>query len=166
MSTDQFNPGNQVPPIPTPDSHRHGYEPNQEQHYQQKHTRAPQESQQYQQPYNRQYASPQGQYPGHNATYGQPPVNPYMPAPQQNAGNPLGTTGFVLAIISIFTGWIPYVGWLVWLLALIFSAIGVTRRPRGLATAGLIIAIGLLLLLIVLIAIIGLAAFSTLTYLD
>jgi len=68
--------------------------------------------------------------------------------PQQN--NPMGVAGFVLAVISVFCGWIPFFGWIVWLLAVIFSAIGLTNKPRGLAVAGIIICI-LPLLLIVLV---------------
>lgn len=34
--------------------------------------------------------------------------------------NGLGTAGFVLALIALFLGWIPFLGWIVWLLGLIF----------------------------------------------
>ena len=37
--------------------------------------------------------------------------------------NGLGTAGFVLALIGIFLGWIPVLGWLVWFLGVIFSII-------------------------------------------
>ena len=58
--------------------------------------------------------------------------------------NGLGTAGFVLALIALFLGWI------VWLLGLIFSACGMFKAPRGLAIAGLVISlIGVILLLAV-----------------
>lgn len=64
--------------------------------------------------------------------------------------NGLGTAGFVLALIALFLGWIPVLGWIVWLLGLIFSACGVSKVPRGLAIAGLVISlIGVILLLFV-----------------
>lgn len=64
--------------------------------------------------------------------------------------NGLGTAGFVLALIALFLGWIPFLGWIVWLLGLIFSACGMFKAPRGLAIAGLVISlIGVILLLAV-----------------
>lgn len=64
--------------------------------------------------------------------------------------NGLGTAGFVLALIALFLGWIPVVGWIMWLLGLIFSACGVFKAPRGLAIAGLVITLlGMILLLAV-----------------
>lgn len=64
--------------------------------------------------------------------------------------NGLGTAGFVLALIALFLGWIPVVGWIMWLLGLIFSACGVFKAPRGLAIAGLVISLlGMILLLVV-----------------
>jgi hypothetical protein len=59
-----------------------------------------------------------------------------QPAPQ---GNALGTAGLVLAIISLFLGWIPVLGWLLWFLAALFSFLGLFRMPQGRAIAGLII---------------------------
>ena len=64
--------------------------------------------------------------------------------------NGLGTAGVVLALIALFLGWIPFLGWIVWLLGLIFSACGMFKAPRGLAIAGLVISlIGVILLLAV-----------------
>lgn len=59
-------------------------------------------------------------------------VNAHAPA----QGNGLGVTGFVLALLGIFLFWVPFLGWLLWVLGLIFSAIGVFKTPRGLAIAG------------------------------
>lgn len=70
-----------------------------------------------------------------------------QPAPRSNG---LGTAGFVLALIALFLGWIPVVGWIMWLLGLIFSACGIFKAPRGLAIAGLVISLlGMILLLVV-----------------
>ena len=67
------------------------------------------------------------------------------------ASNAIGTAGFIIALVTIFLFWIPVLGWILWLLGLIFSGIGVTRKPKGLAIAGLVISlIGLILLIVVL----------------
>ncbi|MBW7954486.1 hypothetical protein H3C61_01605 [Candidatus Gracilibacteria bacterium] len=67
---------------------------------------------------------------------------PYQKVAIQNVvqeSNGLATAGFVLALINLFISWIPAIGQILWLLAFIFSFIGVFKRPRGLAIAGLII---------------------------
>lgn len=66
------------------------------------------------------------------------------------ASNAMGTAGFIIALVTIFLFWIPVLGWILWLLGLIFSGIGVTRKPKGLAIAGLVISlIGLILLIVI-----------------
>ncbi|HSH52784.1 MAG TPA: hypothetical protein VK982_13750 [Bacteroidales bacterium] len=79
----------------------------------------------------------------------------------ENKKNGVGVAGFVLALIAIFLGWVPVLGWIVWLLGLILSFAGVFKKPRGLAIAGLVISlIGIILLLTVFGAILGgMAAF-------
>lgn len=73
--------------------------------------------------------------------------------------NGIGTAGFVLSIIAIFLGWIPFLGWLIWLLGLILSFAGMFKNPKGLAIAGLIISfIGIILLIAVFGALLGTAA--------
>jgi hypothetical protein len=75
--------------------------------------------------------------------------------------NGLGVAGFVLALIAIILGWVPVLGWIIWLLGLIFSAIGIFRKPKGFAIAGLAISlIGLVLLVVVFGAVLGAAALS------
>ena len=54
---------------------------------------------------------------------------------QNEKSNGIGTTGFVLALIALFSGWVPFLDWIIWLLGLIFSAVGVFREPKGLAIA-------------------------------
>ena len=68
----------------------------------------------------------------------------------QKKSNGIGTAGFVLALLGLFLSWVPFLGWLLWLLGVVFSAIGVFRVPRGLAIAGLCIRfIGLIILILV-----------------
>ena len=59
----------------------------------------------------------------------------------QNNSNGLGTAGFVLAIIYLFTCRIPVVSFVIWSLGALFSFIGMFKSPRGLAIAGFIISI-------------------------
>jgi len=49
----------------------------------------------------------------------------------------------------LFFGWVPFFGWILWLLGLVFSVIGVFKKPKGFAIAGLVISlIGILFLYI------------------
>lgn len=79
---------------------------------------------------------------------------------EEKKSNGIGTAGFVLALIALFLGWIPFIGWIIWILGLIFSFIGVFKPPRGLAIAGLIISFIGIILLIVIFGAIGVAAMS------
>ncbi|GAB1405536.1 hypothetical protein MASR1M74_27170 [Lentimicrobium sp.] len=73
--------------------------------------------------------------------------------------NGIGTAGFVLALLAIFLGWVPILGWLIWLTGLILSFVGIFKEPKGLAIAGLVISlIGIILLLTVFGALLGGAA--------
>ena len=92
--------------------------------------------------------------------YNQPPRQQWQPAPAQQTmpqNNPMGVAGFVLSLITTVIGWVPYVGWLIWLLAVVFSAIGMGKKPRGLAVAGLIISVVLPVLLIVAVITLGIS---------
>ena len=75
---------------------------------------------------------------------------------QESKSNGIGTAGFVLALIALFLGWIPILGWILWILGLILSFVGIFKKPKGLAIAGLVISLLGLILLIFIIA--GLAA--------
>ena len=66
---------------------------------------------------------------------------------QERKGNGLGTAGFVLALIAVFLGWIPILGWIIWFLGLILSFAGIFKSPRGLAIAGLVLSLIDLILL-------------------
>lgn len=60
------------------------------------------------------------------------------PTPQRND---MGTTGFVLALLSVVLTWVPILNIVLWALGLFFSilALGKANSQRGLALAGLII---------------------------
>ncbi len=78
---------------------------------------------------------------------------------QEKKSNGVGTAGFVLALIAIFLGWVPVLGWIIWVLGLILSFVGVFKTPKGMAIAGLVISlIGIILLLTVFGALLGGAA--------
>ncbi len=59
----------------------------------------------------------------------------------------MATAGFVLALLTVFLGWIPVLGWIMWVLGLVFSIIGLSKASklggagRGLAIAGLVISL-------------------------
>ncbi|ALU25442.1 hypothetical protein [Myroides odoratimimus] len=74
---------------------------------------------------------PQQGYNQQQAYY--PPVVPEK--------NNLGLAGFILSIVAILLFWLPFINGICWLLGLIFSAIGVFRKPKGLAIAGLVISL-------------------------
>ncbi len=69
--------------------------------------------------------------------------------------NGMGIAGFVMSFITLFFGWIPFFGWVAWVLSLVFSFIGVFKRPRGLAIAGLILSIVGLIFIVFLYALIA-----------
>lgn len=104
------------------------------------------------------------------SSVGQGSVNQPNPAVQQvvvsTAGtgssvNVCGAIGMTLAIL-LFVVWIPGVGLaLTWLVALVFSIIGVCRPNKGMAIAGLIITV-LLLLIGIISLILGLSFMSSL----
>ena len=57
----------------------------------------------------------------------------------EKKGNGLGTAGFVCALLGLLLCWVPVLDWILWILGLIFSFIGVFKAPRGLAIAGLVL---------------------------
>lgn len=94
------------------------------------------------------------------AQYQQPPMQPgfqQMPyAPEQpKQVNGLGIAGFVCALCAAVFSWIPILNWILWIVGLVLSGIGVTKQPKGLAIAGLVIS---LVSLVLIIAIIGCVA--------
>jgi len=75
----------------------------------------------------------------------------------------MGTAGFVLSLVSVFIGWVPLIGWLIWILSVIFSFIGLFRQPRGLAIAGVIISLVLIPMIVTLL--VALDAFTSAMFL-
>ena len=77
----------------------------------------------------------------------------------EKKSNGIGTAGFVIALVAIFVGWAPVLGWILWFLGLVLSFVGIFKEPRGLAIAGLVVSlIGIILILTVFSAILGGAA--------
>lgn len=92
-----------------------------------------------------------------NPTNGQQTIIIQNGDSKQNQSNGIGTAGFVLALIGLFLGWVPILGLIIWVLGLILSGVGVTREPKGLAIAGLVISLIQLIILIFVIGAIGAA---------
>lgn len=64
--------------------------------------------------------------------------------------NGIGTAGFVLALIGLILCWVPVLNWILWILGVVFSIIGVFKKPKGLSIAGLVISfIGIIVMLTV-----------------
>ena len=67
----------------------------------------------------------------------------------EKKSNGVGIAGFVLALCALFFSWTPGLNWILWALGLILSLVGIFRKPKGLAIAGLIIScLGLILLIV------------------
>lgn len=94
--------------------------------------------------------------------------NPNHPQPAMMSkpqGNGLAVAGFVCALLSVVLFWLVVVNFILWVLGLVFSAVGLSRSKKlglphkGLAIAGLVIALvpGVILVFIVFIAVIAAA---------
>lgn len=130
-----WTPAGQIPelapylqqPMAQPLQQQQPYQqPYQQQAYQQPQYQQPQQqfAQQYQQQYPQQY--PQSVY-----------------EPERKSKNVPGLLGFIFSLVSITTIWIPFIHILAWILlipAFILSIIGIFKRSKGLAIAGLAIA--------------------------
>lgn len=69
---------------------------------------------------------------------------------QTDRTNVYGAIGLVVSILMLVV-WIPFVGtFLMWLVALVFSILGLNRQPKGLAIAGLVICIVLFVMFLAL----------------
>lgn len=74
----------------------------------------------------------------------------------QSQSNGIGTAGFIVTILAIILCWIPILGQILWFLGLIFSFVGIFKKPKGLAIAGLVISlIGLMVFIIITVAFAG-----------
>lgn len=62
-------------------------------------------------------------------------------------GNGIGMAGFILAVLAVLCFWIPVLGQVLWLLGLVFSCVGMFRKPKSFAVAGLVLSLAGLVLL-------------------
>lgn len=88
----------------------------------------------------------------------QPIVNVYTTAAQlreHKQRNGIGLTGFILSLVCLFTSWAPGLNIVMWILGLVFSAVGVFKKPKGFAIAGLAISMISILVIIILAAALG-----------
>ena len=63
----------------------------------------------------------------------------------------------MLSIIGLVLCWVPFADFILWFLGFLFSFIGVFKRPRGKAIAGLIISVVSLVVIILVYAVYGTA---------
>ena len=77
----------------------------------------------------------------------QPQAAPVQPARSKNG---FGTAGLVLSILGLALFWVPIVDLILWFLGFLFSFIGIFKRPKGKAIAGLVISIVCLVAIIML----------------
>ena len=87
------------------------------------------------------------------------PVQQHQPVQSQpqpvRRSNGIATAGRVLSILGLALCWIPIVDVILWFLGFLFSFIGMFKRPKGKAIAGLVISIVCLVVLIVLFSVLG-----------
>ena len=80
----------------------------------------------------------------------------FQPQPVRQKNGP-GSAGLVLSILGLVLCWIPIANVILWFLGFLFSFIGMFKRPKGKAIAGLVISIVCLVVLIVLFSVLGTA---------
>ena len=96
------------------------------------------------------------------AAHPQPVQQPQPVQPQPvRRSNGIATAGLVLSILGLALCWIPIVDVILWFLGFLFSFIGVFKRPRGKAIAGLIISVISILVIILVLGGIGAALSET-----
>ena len=72
-------------------------------------------------------------------TGGQQPI--IIQQSQTSKTNSKGVIGFVCSLLTMILCWIPLLGILLGIISFIFSILGLSKEPKGLAIAGLIISI-------------------------
>ena len=60
---------------------------------------------------------------------------------QRYKSNGLGTAGFITSLLGLLLSWVPFLGWILWLVGALLSLIGVFKSPRGLAITGIILSL-------------------------
>ena len=79
---------------------------------------------------------------------------------EPQSSNGIGIAGFVISLVCIFLCWIPILNFIVWLPGMILSLIGIFKKPRGLAIAGLVISCIIAVIMIAEIGLISTAIFE------
>lgn len=112
---------------------------------------------------------PQGNAPAQQPTVHimqQPVEQPYAANPQsavtpnvvtntttfvveKSGSNSMGTAGFIIALLGFIFCWMPIVDIILWFLGLVFSIIGIFKAPRGMAIAGLILSLVIIIVIII-----------------
>ena len=60
---------------------------------------------------------------------------------QRYKSNGLCIAGFITSLLGLLLSWVPILGWILWLVGVLLSLIGVFKSPRGLAITGLILSL-------------------------
>ena len=74
------------------------------------------------------------------------------------AGNGIAVAGFVMSLVALCLSWLPFVNFVCWVLAVVFSAVGLSKAlnhscpHKGLAIAGLVISLAPLAIMIAILA--------------
>ncbi len=87
-----------------------------------------------------------------NQNQNQPSSTTVIVNQTEKRSNGIGTAGFILALLGVIFSWVPILDWILWIVGLILSFVGVFKKPKGLAIAGLCLS---LLGIILIIAVIG-----------
>ena len=87
-----------------------------------------------------------------NQNQNQPSSTTVIVNQTEKRSNGIGTAGFILALLGVIFSWTPILNWILWIIGLILSFVGVFKKPKGLAIAGLCLS---LLDIILIIAVIG-----------
>jgi hypothetical protein len=104
-----------------------------------------------------------GEYQGYQQPQegGYPPAPPGYGYPPQQQSNGMAVSGMVLGILAVVLFWLPVVGWILAILAIIFGALGIARgnkgaSGKGMAIAGLVLGIiSIALYIIIVIAVVS-----------
>ena len=108
----------------------------------------PQQQSSYQDP-QQSYYQPQQQQPYYQPqpqqSYYQPQQQPQpqqsQPQQPRSRHNGFGSAGFVLSLLGLVFSWLPPVDLILWFLGFVFSFVGLFRRRRGLAIAGMVLSL-------------------------
>ncbi|AMD84103.1 hypothetical protein SAMN05444369_10865 [Capnocytophaga haemolytica] len=75
--------------------------------------------------------------------------------------NGIGTAGFVISLVNVLLGFIPFINFLcfvLWPLGLVFSIVGLFKQPKGLAIAGLVISLFFIIIGLLFLGFLGITA--------